>query len=320
MIEIRGETLQDVGRKMAAESRRTAKIFRGDACGVIYGLYSKDILEELKQYGLKQIYLLQGGSFASPETISYSLQLAALKFKPQFLLFACSPLGIEVAARTAAALQRGIISSCVDFESQSGEILARKVVYGGKADAIVTWMTPPPYVATIDLMALEDVKERAQNIPQIIIEEAKEATPVTKLVRMWEIGLSELDLSEAKVVIGVGRGVKSTKSMGLINKLAGQIKAIVGGTRIAVYSGLVPLERQIGTTGKWISSDVYLTLGISGAPQHVMGIKEVKNIIAVNISREAPIFKYSSLGIIGDLDEIVPQLVDIIAANAKSAP
>jgi electron transfer flavoprotein alpha subunit len=316
-IETKNESLEDTGRKMAAESRRTAKIFNADACGVIYGPCSEDTLENLKWYGLKKVFLLQGGPLASPETIAGSLQSAALKYGPQLLLFTGSPAGSELAARTAAFLERGVISNCTDFELQSGKPLARKVVYKGKADAIITWVTPPPYLATIYLPALEDVREKARNAPEIINEETIGKDPLTRLVRRWEVSLSELDITEARVVIGVGRGVRSAESMELVNRLARQIKGIVGGTRIAVYSGLVPLEKQIGTTGKWISSDLYLTLGVSGAPQHVMGIKEVKNIIAINISREVPIFKYARLGIIGDLYEIVPRLIDLIESGDK---
>ena len=85
----------------------------------------------------------------------------------------------------------------------------------------------------------------------------------------------------------------------------------------AVYSGLVPLERQIGTTGKWLGSEVYIAVGISGAPQHVMGIKAVKRIIAINKAREAPIFKYAKLGIVGDLYQVVPELIHQLKAHIE---
>ena len=93
------------------------------------------------------------------------------------------------------------------------------------------------------------------------------------------------------------------------------MKAVIGGSRIAVYSGLIPLERQIGTTGKWLNSEVYVAIGISGAPQHVMGIKEVKRIIVINKAREAPIFKYAKLGIVGDLYQVVPELIEQLKAH-----
>jgi electron transfer flavoprotein alpha subunit len=286
---------------------------------VIYSPYSSQTLAELKWYGLKTLYLFQGEPVFSAEAIAHSLHSAAAKLNPQFILFADTPTGAEVAARVAAFLERGLISSCVDFESDGGKPLARKAVYNGKAHAYFTWMSPPPHLATIDLSALEDVKARNETEPEIIYEDVKEPTSLTRLLKKWELDLSEIDINEARVVIGVGRGVKR-QFMEVINRLAQTINGVIGGSRIAVYSGLIPLERQVGTTGKWLNSDVYIAIGISGAPQHVMGIKEVKNIIAINKTKEAPIFRYTKLGIVGDLYEVVPKLIDLIEANTKGKP
>jgi electron transfer flavoprotein alpha subunit len=313
-IETREGVLAGVGRQMASESRRTARITGWDPCGLLYGPCSPEAAEELKWYGLKKLYLLPGGPMAAPETVSAAIYSAVLKYVPNILLFAASPVGEELAARTASLLKRGIISRCTDFELQGEILLARKTVYQGRADAIMTWTAPPPCLATLDLPALEDVRERAQNEPEIRVEAGDETAPRTRLLKRWEVALNELDLTEARIIIGVGRGV-SPDYMETVRRLAEWLKGVVGGTRIAVYSGLIPLDRQIGTTGKWISSDIYLTIGISGAPQHVMGIKEVRNIIAINISRDAPILKYARLGIIGDLYRIVPALMNLIQAE-----
>jgi electron transfer flavoprotein alpha subunit len=315
-IETEDSSLHDTARKMAAEARRTANIFNTDACGVIYGPYSSETIEELKWYGLQKLYLFQGEPLLSPEAVANSLHSAAARLNPQFILFANTPLGAEVSARLAASLQRGLISSCIDFESEGEKPLARKAIYDGKAHAVFTWMTLPPYLATVDLSALEDVKDKNKTEPEIINEKVAGEVSRTRLLKKWEIGLGELDLSEARIVIGVGKGVKAQFMEG-IKRLAELIKGVIGGSRIAVYSGLIPLERQIGTTGKWLNSDVYIAIGISGAPQHVMGIKEVKNIIAINVSKQAPIFRYAKLGVVGDLYEVIPRLIDRLEANRK---
>jgi len=300
--------LQDTAYKMAAEALRTANVFNADGCGIICGSCSPEILAELKWYGLKKIHVFRGDSPLSPEVMAHSLHSAAVQYSPQFILFAGTPTGSEVAVRVAASLGRGLVSNCIDFESEDGKPLARKVVYNGRAHALFTWVALPPYLATIDLSALEDVRCKQETGPEIIYKELKEPPSLTRLLKKWEVGLDKLDLGEARIVIGVGRGVEAP-FMGAINQLAESMKAVIGGSRIAVYSGLVPLERQIGTTGKWLSSEVYLAIGISGAPQHVMGIKEVKRIIVINKAREAPIFKYAKLGIVGDLYQVVPELI-----------
>jgi electron transfer flavoprotein alpha subunit len=120
------------------------------------------------------------------------------------------------------------------------------------------------------------------------------------------------------VVIGVGRGV-AKESMELVEALAKGVRGVVGGSRIAVYNGLVPLRRQIGTTGRWLDSEIYLAIGISGTPHHVMGIKEVKNLIAINIDRQANIFKYASLGAVADWREVTPLLTGLLE-EAKGRP
>lgn len=315
-LETKDGSFSETACKMAAESRRTANILGADACGVICGPYYSKMIAELKWYGLKKLYLFQSEPSLSPEVAAHFFCSAAAKFNPHIILFANTPSGVEVAARVSASLKRGLVSGCIDFESDNGKPLARKTVYNGKAHAIFAWMTPPPYLATIDLEALEDVKDKSETEPAIIHEEVEETVSFTKLLKKWEVDLAELDLSEAKIVIGVGKGVNAS-FMESINRLAKKTKGVIGGSRIAVYSGLIPLERQIGTTGKWLNSDVYIAIGISGAPQHVMGIKEVRNVIAINKTKEAPIFRYAKLGVVGDLYEVVPNLIELIEANVK---
>ena len=276
-IEIENGRLHDTACKMAAEARRTADIFDGTPCGVLLSVKDCISWEELESYGLQRLYALEGEGPYSPEIIAHALYRTTIKSNPHFVLLANTPLGAEVGGRLAGLLESGVIANCTDFELDHGKPLARKPVYEGKADALVSWMTPPPHVATISLSALEDVKVKNKLEPEIIREEVGVMASCTQLIKKWKIGLAELDLAEAEVVIGVGKGVNA-EFMGVVNRLAGMIKGVIGGTRIAVHSGLIPHERLIGTTGKWLSSNVYIALGISGAPQHVMGIKEVRTV------------------------------------------
>ena len=315
-LETEDGGLHDTACKMATEALRTANVFNADGCGIVYGSCSPESLAELKWYGLKKVYVFRSDSRLSPEIIAHSLRSAAVEFSPQFILFAGTPTGSEIAIRVAASLCRGLVTNCIDFESEDGKPLARKVVYNGRTHALFTWVALPPYLATIDLSALEDIRCKQETETEIIYEELKEPVSLTRMLNKWEVSLDELDLGEARIVIGVGRGVEAP-FMEAINELAESIKAVIGGSRIAVYSGLVPLERQIGTTGKWLGSEVYIAVGISGAPQHVMGIKAVKRIIAINKAREAPIFKYAKLGIVGDLYQVVPELIHQLKAHIE---
>lgn len=316
-IEIENGRLHDTACKMAAEARRTAGIFDGIPCGVLFSLNDCSPWGELQAYGLKRLYVLKGEGVYSPEVIAYALHRTIIKSNPHFVLLADTPLGAEVGGRLAHLLGKGLIGNCTDFERDQGKPVARRPVYEGKADALISWMTPPPHIATISLSALEDVKAKDNLQPEIITEEVPAVVTRTTLIKKWKVGLSELDLAEAEVVIGVGRGVNA-EFMEVVNRLADLIGGVIGGTRIAVHSGLIPHTRLIGTTGKWLSSKAYIALGISGAPQHVMGIKEVRNIIAVNVARDAPIFRHAKTGIVGDLHEILQDLVALTEAAERT--
>lgn len=227
LIELDNNRLRDTGRKMASEACRTAKIFNADACGVIFSRFPMNILEELNWYGLKKLYLSHSDESLSPEVMAHSLYSIVTKFNPQFILFAATPPGTEVAGRVAVSLQRGLISDCIDFELFNGKAQARKTVYNGKAHAIYTWVSPPPYLATIDQSALEAVKKKNAMTPEIVEIKNVQYEALTRLIKNWEVSLSELDLSEARIVIGVGKGVES-KFMPVINKLAESIRGVVG--------------------------------------------------------------------------------------------
>ena len=317
-LEIDGEKLDDTAYKMAAEARRTAAILNADPCGVIVSPYHFTCPRHIKYYGLKKFYLLHATTPLSPETIAHFLHEAATLFTPKMILFAHTPLGADIAARVASSLKRGVVTQCTDFVIEKETLLARKPLYKGKVDALITWLMPPPYLATIEGTSLEDVKLSTETEPEIIRRALPPQASHTRLIKKWKVPSSSLNLDEARLVIGVGKGVSSS-FMGTIERLAEMMEAVIGGTRIAVYSGLIPLERQIGTTGKWLANELYLAIGISGAPQHAMGIKEVKTTIAINKTREAPIFRYATLGIIGDLYEVIPSLITLLEQKRNAA-
>lgn len=310
-IEIEKGRLHDTAPKMASEARRISQIFGAKPCGVLFSS-PYILIEDLEPYGLERIYSFQAKDSQSPETIVNALFSLTLQLSPEFFLFASTPLGSELGARLAAKLKKGLISNYVDIELEEGVPIARKPVHGGKAHLIARWVTPPPYLATVNLDALEAVEAEQRVKPEIVTEKLEALEGKSTFIRRWKVDLSELDISEANVVIGVGKGVDKEESMEAIEKLAESLEGVIGGTRIAVFNGLIPAERLIGTSGKWISPEVYIAIGVSGAPQHVMGIKGAKHIIAINVSRNAPIFKYSELGVVGDLHEVVPKTLDLM--------
>jgi len=261
--------------------------------------------------GLEKVYVMEETKTPSIEVLAGAAANAVRRCMPEVVLFAGTLTGNELGARVAAELERGFISGCTDFEVEGHQLLARKAVYGGKADALMRWETPAPHVAAVDAASLEDVSSQGGRFPEIVLLGTGDGPARVRLKGRWRVPPREMDLSEADVVIGVGKGVPRD-FMDRILELSEALEAAVGGTRIAVHEGLISVEKQIGTTGKWLNSDVYLALGISGAPQHVMGLKKVRKTIAVNVWKGASIFQNADLGVVGDLLEVVPQMLALL--------
>lgn len=319
-LGVETDRVSDIAVKMATEARRLSERFEAKPCGIIFSSSNVSI-KDLEPYGLEKIYSYHAEEPLSPEVFSASISSLVVKFSPEFILFPSTLPGSELASRVAASLEKGLITNCIDIEIESERELqipiARRPFFGGKCHGVVKWSTSPPYFATINLDSLESLE--AENIvsPEIIIQEFEAAEGKIRFMDHWKVTTSELDLTEAEVVIGVGRGVDKKEFMEVIQKLAETVGGVVGGSRIAFYNGLISREKMIGVSGKWISPVVYVPVGVSGVAQHAMGIKGAKHIIVINISKEAPIFKYSELGIVGDLYEVIPEILNLMGKETE---
>jgi len=310
-IETENNRLLDVGPKMATEACKISRKFKAKPCGVVASL-SDTIIKELEPYGLEKIYFIKEKESASSEDLVGSFQSLVSKYSPEFFLFSSSVTGSELGTRLAAKMKKGIITNYVDIDSKKEGPVARRPIYGVKAHNYIKWMTPAPYLATASLDTIETVEARESVTPEIETEIFKLKKMNNRPVKQWKVDISKLDITEADVVVGVGRGVDRPEFMEEIEKLADLLNGVVGGTRIAVFDGLIPKEKLVGVSGSWISPTIYIAIGIAGVPQHSMGLKDAKHVIAINTQKTARIFKISEFGMLGDLYEAVPQLINII--------
>ncbi|MFH0728464.1 MAG: electron transfer flavoprotein subunit alpha/FixB family protein [Pseudomonadota bacterium] len=317
-IQMEGGRLHSTALGMASEAWRHRKCFNATPCGVAFGpAASIDFLSELGRHGLAKVYFVETGEDRSPELLAENLSAILLEKKPRLVLFPATPTGAEIGARVAARMRKGFISNCIDIESDKGGLVARKPVYGGKAHGYVHWLTEPPHLASIHCASLEAVEQDPKATAIVLRESFRVTQCKTTLVKRWQVPLAEMDITEARVVIGVGNGVDTPAAMGEIGKLASLVEGVVGGTRAAVFQGLIPVENQIGSTGKRIDADIYVPIGISGANRHTSGIKNVKHVVPINTHGEAPIFKFAQMGVIADLNEVVPALTEILEKGLK---
>lgn len=319
-LETTGKGLHETATKMASEARRISRLLGGRACGLITAEDAHGLIKEVESFGLQKIYLLTGNPPPpwTPEGCAQAVAALASKWSPQVLLFAATAVGSEVAARVVARLGSGLISCCVDFSRDGESLVARKAVCGGKAHMTLTWCGPPPYIATIDLEALEAVEERDRSLLEVVEEKVNVGPLRTTLLRHWQLDSREVDLTEARFVIGIGRPIIArAEEMARLEEVAECLGATLGASRLVIDSGLLPKHKQIGASGKWLNADVYLACGISGSSYHMMGVRGVKHLVAVNTDCDAPILKSAELGVVGDLFEVLPALTKLRNAEKE---
>ncbi len=268
--------------------------------------------KQLAAWGAGKIWLLENAAFAPYRGEVWAGALAALatREQPRAILGAVTTRQRELLARLAARLGVGFSADTVALALEGDSLVATRPVYAGKLLAKVTWARTP-WVATLRPNVFKPAEADPAREP--VVERPSVAIPDATLQlaeRREEVSTGLPELSEAELVVSGGRGMKGPENFVILEQLASVIGAAVGASRAAVDAGWRPHRFQIGQTGRTISPKLYLGFGISGAIQHLAGMRTSKIIVAVNKDPEAPIFKIADYGIVGDLFEVVPALTD----------
>ncbi len=228
---------------------------------------------------------------------------------PDLILFGATPSGRDVAARLAAKLKRAYLSECTDLAIDGGAVEATRGMYAGKVRARVR--APLPAVASVRPNAFPLDEGAAE--PEIT-SVAAGASPGLTFVRFEPTasGGGRVSLSEARVIVSGGRGLKGPEGWAQVEALADVLGAALGASRAVTDAGWRPNEEQVGQTGKTVTPDLYIALGISGAIQHLAGMTSSKVIVAVNKDPDADIFKVADYGIVGDVFEFLPAFTEAV--------
>jgi electron transfer flavoprotein alpha subunit len=269
----------------------------------------------LAEYGPDRIILVSGEDAKQfiPEVYSESIAALVAKTPPSVMLFPATYDGRDFAARLAAKLGVGLAADCTEVSvDDQGRFVQVRPAFGGNLMAVIHQPVARPQLATLRPHITKPVKSQTKITP--VIERANVVglpklfdKKVLETVR--EVAEESGNLDEAEVVIGVGRGLGSLENLKMVTRLAVLLNAAVGGSRGVVDAGWLPHSQQIGLTGRVISPKMYMALGISGAVQHLVGVRTAKEIVAINIDPEAPIFKVATYGIVGDLFSVLPTLI-----------
>ena len=265
--------------------------------------------QELGKYGASQVVLLENAQLAgfSNEAMANALHAYLSKQSPSGILMGASWLGKELLPRVAAKFQVGIASDCTEFKLGT-PVTVRRPVFAGKCSKQVAF-TGAPAVFSVRPNVLP-VGEAKGSSPKIEKVAADVGSPKAKLTEVLASGQKKVDLTEADIIISGGRSLKSADNFKILFDCASVVGGAVGASRAAVDAGYAPHDIQVGQTGKTVSPKLYVACGISGAIQHLAGMRTSKVIVAINKDPEAPIFQKADYGLVGDLFEMVPLLTE----------
>ncbi len=269
-------------------------------------------MQTLAKHGASKIYRSADAVYRDYLTLPAADTVAALiqKHNPAVMLFASSYTGRDIVANLCARLDCGAITDVGDFEIKDGSVEATIPALGASYQNTSTLLNQGTKLLVVRPKSFEPkVNEQPLAVEEVpaASDEALRKVHMKERVVVKREGPS---LEGAKIVVSGGRGLKGEEQFAMLKDLADVLGGAVGASRAAVDAGWVPYAMQIGQTGKTVKPDVYFAIGISGAVQHLSGMKTAKYIVTVNKDAEAPIFQYSDFGIVGDLFKVVPQLIE----------
>ena len=284
----------------------------GKAEAILLGPAPADAAQTLAKHGASKIYHCADAVYKDYLTLPAAETVAGLiqKHSPAVMLFASSYSGRDLVANLSARLDCGAITDVGDFQLKDSSVEATIPALGASYQNTSTLVSQGTKLLVVRPKSFEPkVNEQPVSVEEISAASAEGLRQVHMKERVV-VKREGPSLEGAKIVISGGRGLKGEEQFSILKDLADVLGAAVGASRAAVDAGWVPYAMQIGQTGKTVKPDVYFAVGISGAVQHLSGMKTSKYIITINKDPEAPIFQYSDFGIVGDLFKVVPQLIE----------
>lgn len=307
--EVRDASLRNVSFEAIAAGKTIAE--GGEVVGVLVGSSVSALAEELLHYGADRVVVVEDEKLNQYTSDGFAQALLAVidQEKPEGLVLGHTSLGKDLSPKIAGKLSSGLISDAIAVEVTGGNVVFTRPIYSGKAfeKKIVTAGLIFTTVRPNNIAPLEKDESRSGEVSSLSVEIKDLRAIIKEVVRKASEGV---DLSEAKVVISGGRGVKSADGFEPLKELAKVLGGAVGASRGACDADYCDYSLQIGQTGKVVTPDLYIACGISGAIQHLAGMSNSKVIVAINKDPEANIFKVADYGIVGDLFEVVPLLTE----------
>ena len=315
--------LSSTGQELLAAGRGLADTLGQELSIGLVGADAGDAPQQAIAHGADRAYAVTNPALGEYHPDRYLAALAALAAEaaPGIILIARNNEGRELAPRLAFRLGVGLAQDCLEVaaDAATGRLLANRPVYGGSAVAVVS-CTQTPQIAAIRPKTYEPLAADAGRAGQVVAfpVEIDPAVARTRVIDVVKEEAEGIKLEDARIVVSGGRGLGGPEPFAQLEELAGLLGGAVGASRAAVDSGWVPANYQVGLTGKTITPDLYITVAISGASQHMAGCSGAKAIVAINKDADANIFKEARYGVVGDWEKVVPALMATVRELTQS--
>lgn len=309
----RGE-LRDVTWEMLSKARQLAESLDAEIGVALLGKGVDHLAEALKPKANKVFFIEDERlEFFNSETYEKALTQLITERKPLLTLIGHTAMGMDFAPSLAVHLKMPLATDCIGIDADGETFSLTRQLYGGKVNASVSFLKKGPYMVTVRSGAFPVLEKDA--LPGEIV---KVPSPLTdeglarRFIQYMEAAVGEVDITQADILVSVGRGIKEAENIPMVKELADTLGGTLACSRPVVDKKWLPKDRQVGTSGKTVKPKVYIAIGISGAFQHIAGMKGAGTVIAINKDPKAPIFGVAHYGIVADLFKIVPVLKDKI--------
>ncbi len=295
-----------------------AKTLDVELCTIVIGDKVENLCQESFAYGASKAYLMDDKVFHYYRTEPYYKAICYLidKYKPEIVLVGATGLGRDLAGGVATELKTGLTADCTGLDiDDRGFLLQTRPAFGGNVMATILTERTRPQMSTVRPhvmpMPEKDASRKGETIRESMpLKEEDISVKVLEVIDTRKAG--EVDIAAADIIVSGGRGMLAAENFHILQELADELSGVVGSSRGAVDAGWIPVERQVGQTGKTVRPKIYIACGISGAIQHLVGMQDSDVIIAINRDRQAPIFEVATYGIVGALFQVVPAITNRI--------
>lgn len=324
VCEQRDGNLQNVSLELIGKARDLAKDLDSKVIAVVVGKKVSNLADELIKYGADKVYYHEDDKLEKYITEPYVKAVTTIikELKPEVVLFGATTIGRDLAPRVSARIGCGLTADCtkLEIDEESGLLNMTRPTFGGNLMATIQSPEARPQMSTVRPGVMQKItpeEDREGEINEFDLELVDSDINV-EIIEEKLSDKKKINIEDAQVLVAVGRGIGSAENMKLAYDLAEVLDGELASSRAVVDQGWVDKDHQVGQTGKTVRPNLYIALGISGAIQHLAGMEESDLIIAVNKNPDANIFNVADVGIIGDINEVVPELIKKIKL-AKAA-